>query len=85
MPTRPTTFLADAVSFIVGAFGSGCPEWVDPVQRPGRHRWVVERTFAWVNCSRWSTIRYERRMDIHQVFTTLGCCIISFNALQRMC
>jgi len=26
----------------------------------GRHRWVVERTLAWLNRDRRLTIRYER-------------------------
>jgi transposase len=58
---------------------------IDSSQRLGRHRWVVERTFAWLNRYRRLTIRYERRVDIHQAFTTLGCCLICFNAIQRLC
>jgi hypothetical protein len=27
------------------------------------------------------TIRYERRIDIHQAFLTLGCALICFNHL----
>jgi len=49
--------------------------------RLGRHRWVVERTFAWLNRYRRLTIRYERRVDIHQAFLTLGCALICFNHL----
>ncbi len=55
---------------------------VDSSQRLGRHRWVVERTLAWLNRYRRLTVRYERRADIHQAFLTLGCCLICFNALQ---
>jgi IS5 family transposase len=51
--------------------------------RLGRHRWVVERTLAWLNRFRRLTIRYERRADIHQAFLTLGCCLICFNTLQK--
>jgi IS4 transposase len=29
-------------------------------QALGKHRWVVERTFAWINQVRRLTIRYER-------------------------
>jgi len=56
---------------------------IDSSQRLGRHRWVVERTLAWLNRCRRLTVRYERRADIHQAFLTLGCCLICFNALQK--
>jgi transposase len=55
---------------------------VDSSERLGRHRWVVERTLAWLNRFRRLTVRYERRADIHHAFLTLGCCLICFNALQ---
>lgn len=55
---------------------------VDSSQRLGRHRWVIERTLAWLNRYRRLTVRYERRADSHQAFLTLGCCLICFNALQ---
>ncbi len=54
---------------------------VDSSQRLGRHRWVVERTLAWLNRYRRLTVRYERRADIHQAFLTLGCALICFKAL----
>jgi transposase len=56
---------------------------IDSSQRLGRHRWVIERTLAWLNRCRRLTIRYERRADIHQAFLTLGCCLICFNALHN--
>jgi transposase len=54
---------------------------IDSSQRLGRHRWVIERTLAWLNRCRRLTIRYERRADIHQAFLTLGCALICFKAL----
>jgi transposase len=56
---------------------------LDSSERLGRHRWVVERTLAWLNRYRRLTVRYERRADIHQAFLTLGCCLICFNTLQK--
>ena len=53
--------------------------------RLGRHRWVVERTFAHLNQMRRLAIRYERRADIHQAFLTLGCALLAFNHLTRLC
>ena len=55
---------------------------VESGQRLGRHRWVVERTFAWMSRFRRLTIRYERRLDIHHAFTSLACSLICLNALQ---
>ena len=54
---------------------------VDSSERLGRHRWVVERTLAWLNRYRRLTVRYERRADIHQAFLTLGCCLICWSRL----
>jgi transposase len=58
---------------------------VDSSARLGRHRWVVERTFAWLDRFRRLTIRYERRHDIHDAFLSLGCSLICLNATTRFC
>ena len=58
---------------------------IESSQRLGRHRWVVERTLAWLNRFRRLTIRYERRDDIHEAFLALGCAVICFNQLQWFC
>ena len=54
---------------------------IDSSERLGRHRWVVERTLAWLNHFRRLRVRDERRADIHQAFITLGCALICFKAL----
>jgi transposase len=54
---------------------------VDTSQKLGRHRWVIERTFAWFNKLRRLTIRYERRLDIHYAFTSIACSLMCLNAL----
>jgi transposase len=56
---------------------------VESSERLGQHRWVVERTFAWLNRFRRLTIRYERRADIHHAFLVLGCAMICFKALTE--
>ena len=56
---------------------------IDSSERLGRHRWVIERTLAWLNRYRRLTVRYERRADIHHAFLTLGCARICFNTLQQ--
>ena len=55
---------------------------VDASARLGRHRWVVERTLAWLNRRRRLTLRYERRADIHQAVLSLGGALICGNDLQ---
>ena len=56
---------------------------IESSQRLGRHRWVVERTFAWLNQFRRLAIRYERRRDIHEAFTILGCALICWKTVTR--
>ena len=58
---------------------------VDSSQRLGRHRWVVERTHAWMARLRRLAVRYERREDIHMAFTTLGCALVCLNQIRRFC
>ncbi len=57
---------------------------IESSERIGRHRRVVERTFAWLNHHWRLTIRYERRQDIHEAFVSLGCAMICFKALNRV-
>jgi transposase len=53
---------------------------VESKERLGVHRWVVERTFAWLHRFRRLAVRYERRSDIHQAFLSLGCILICWYA-----
>ena len=55
---------------------------IESSEKLGRHRWVVERTLAWLSKYRRLTIRYERRDDIHEAFLHLGCSLICFNYLS---
>jgi transposase len=52
--------------------GSGLGQW----------RWVVERTFAWLNQFRRLRVRYEKRAYIHQAFLSLACALICWHALR---
>ena len=58
---------------------------VDSSARLGRHRWVVERSFAWLARYRRLSIRYERRADLHLAFTTLACAVICLRQIRRFC
>ena len=48
----------------------------------GRWRWVVERTFAWLNQFRRLRVPYENRAAIHEVFLSLGCALICWRFLR---
>ncbi len=56
---------------------------IESSERLGRHRWVVERTLAWLNCFRRLTVRYELRAEIHPAFLSLGCALLCWQALNR--
>ena len=58
---------------------------IESSQKLGRYRWVVERTFAWLNRFRRLKVRYERRDDIHLAFVLLGCALITWKQVQRFC
>ena len=49
----------------------------------GTWRWVVERTFAWLNQFRRLRVRYDKRADIHEAFLSLGCTLIYWQSLPR--
>ena len=58
---------------------------VERSDRLGRHRWVVERTLAWLSRFRRPTVRYERRPDIPWAFTSLARSLICLNQIKRFC
>ncbi len=49
----------------------------------GRWRWVVERTFAWLNQFRRLRDRYDKRADIREAFLALGCALICWQSLRK--
>jgi transposase len=55
---------------------------VESSEKLGRHRWVVERTLAWLARFRRLTVRYERLADLHLALLDLGCALICFRLLQ---
>ena len=58
---------------------------IESSERLGRHRWVVERSFAWINQFRRLPIRYERHADLYRAFLVLAAAIICFRAVARFC
>ena len=58
---------------------------VDSSARLGRHRWVVERTFAWLSQFRRLATRYERRADMHTALTKIAAALVTMNQIKRFC
>jgi IS5 family transposase len=56
---------------------------IESSERLGRHRWVVERTLAWLNRYRRLRIRYERRADMHLAFLHIGCALTCWNFINH--
>jgi len=58
---------------------------IESGEKLGRYRWVVEQTLSWMNRVRWLKVRYKRREDIHPAFLDLGCALICWRYVQRLC
>jgi transposase len=58
---------------------------IESSERLGKHRWVVERSHAWLKGFRRLRIRFERRDDIHLAFLYLGCALVCLNQIRRLC
>jgi len=56
---------------------------VESSQRLGRHRYVVERSLAWLVGYRRLQVRYERRADLLLGLTQLACALICLNSLSQ--
>lgn len=55
---------------------------VDSSTKLGRHRWVAERSFAWLHRNRRLLVRFEREDPLHQAFLTLGCALVCWQLLH---
>jgi IS5 family transposase len=56
---------------------------VEPRDKLGRHRYVVERSLAWLVGYRRLQVRYERHAEILLGFLQLGCALICFKSLNQ--
>ena len=56
---------------------------IESSEKLGRHRWVVERTLAWLGRFRRLAVRYERDDALHLALHDLGCALVCFNVLQK--
>jgi transposase len=55
---------------------------IESKDRLGRHRWVVERAFAWLNKQRRLHIRFDRRAAHYHGFLDLACALICLNYIR---
>lgn len=55
---------------------------IESKERLGCHRWVVERTFAWLHFFRRLRIRYERNPENHLALLKLACALICWRFVR---
>jgi hypothetical protein len=55
---------------------------IEPRDKLGRYRWVVERTLSWLNRNRRLKVRYEVRGDITQAFLSIACALLCFHKIE---
>jgi IS5 family transposase len=58
---------------------------IESSERLGRHRWVVERTHAWLAGFGKLRIRFERQLGTHLALLRLACSIICLRFAERYC
>jgi transposase len=56
---------------------------VESSERLGRHRWVVERSLAWIGRYRRLVRRYDRHGHHFLAFLTLACAMIGYRKLTK--
>jgi transposase len=56
---------------------------IESGERLGRHRWVIERTLAWLTGYRRLTLRYERNASHFLAFITLAAAITCYKKLAK--
>jgi transposase len=56
---------------------------IETSQRLGRHRWVIERTVAWLFGYRRLNIRYERKANHFSAFLTLAATLTCYKKLTK--
>ena len=55
---------------------------VESSQKLGRHRWVIERSIAWLFGYRRLTCRYERHGHLFSAFLTLAATLTRYKKLR---
>ncbi|WP_157112550.1 IS5 family transposase [Pandoraea faecigallinarum] len=58
---------------------------IEKNDRLGKHRWVVERTHAWLAAFGKLRIRFERSLQNHLALLSLACAVICARLVDRFC
>lgn len=56
---------------------------IESSDKLGKHRWVIERSIAWLFGRRRLTIRYERSAKLFCAFVTLAAALTCYNHLAK--
>ena len=56
---------------------------VEPLQEASKHRWIVERTHAWMDGWRRLVVRWEHKAQNYLALCILVCCIFCLRRLLR--
>jgi len=54
---------------------------IETSEKLGRHRWIIERSFAWLTGYRRLTLRYERSARLFAAFLTLAAALTCYKKL----
>ena len=57
---------------------------IESADKLGKHRWVIERTMAWLTGYRRLTLRYERKAEHFLAFLTLGAALTCHKKLRKL-
>ena len=56
---------------------------IEPSDRLGRHRWIIERTISWLTGYHRLNIRYDRKATHFLGFLTLGAALTGYKKLAK--
>lgn len=56
---------------------------IESAKKLGQHRWVIERTMAWLTGYRRLTLRYERKAEHFLAFLQLGSALSCWKKLRK--
>ena len=83
-PTRPTTTPTCDGGYATAASWFGIArKGIETSKRLGTHRWVIERTVAWLFGYRRLNTRYERKANHFSAFLTLAATLTCYKKLTK--
>lgn len=67
-----------------GIAGRIARKGIESTEMRGQHRWVIERTMAWLTGFRRLTLRYERKATHFLAFLKLSATITCYKKLRKL-